>query len=110
MESLATAIRMGKDGRALAEWAALLRDANDLWAAAAAVAPTLGEVRMLLEQQLARPVLLTGTGSTLFALYPSSSDAADAGRSLAALALPALAGARLAAVDEVGPDPAWRFP
>ena len=62
-----------------------LRDANDLWPAAVAVAPILGEVRTVLEAQLDRPVLLTGSGSTLFALYPSSGDAADAGRSLAAL-------------------------
>jgi 4-diphosphocytidyl-2-C-methyl-D-erythritol kinase len=110
VESLASAIRLGMDGSALADWALLLRDANDLWPAAAAVAPTLVEVRELLEEHLDRPVLLTGSGSTLFALYSSSSDAADAGRSLAAHALPALGGARLAAVDEVGPDPAWRFP
>jgi hypothetical protein len=55
-------------------------------------------------------VLLTGSGSTLFALYPSSGDAADAGRSLVALARPELAGARFTSVDETGPDPAWRFP
>jgi len=110
VESLASALRSGMDGRALAEWAVTLRDANDLWPAAVAVAPILGEVRAVLEEQLERPVLLTGSGSTLFALYSSSGDAADAGRSLVALALPELAGARFASVDEVGPDPAWRFP
>jgi 4-diphosphocytidyl-2-C-methyl-D-erythritol kinase len=110
VEGLASALRIGMDGGALAEWALALRDANDLWPAAVTLAPILGELRTVLEEQLARPVLLTGSGSTLFALYPSSGDAADAGRSLAALALPELAGARLSAVDEVGPDPAWRFP
>jgi 4-diphosphocytidyl-2-C-methyl-D-erythritol kinase len=110
VENLAAALRSVMDGAALAEWAVLLRDANDLWPAAVALSPTLAEVRTTLEEQLTRPVLLTGSGSTLFALYPSSGDAADAGRSLVALALPELAGARFASVDEVGPDPAWRFP
>ncbi len=110
VESLASALRSGLEAGALAEWAVPLRDANDLWRAAVALAPMLGEVRAALEEQLARPVLLTGSGSTLFALYPSTADAADAGRALAALAMPELAGARFASVDEVGPDPAWRFP
>jgi 4-diphosphocytidyl-2-C-methyl-D-erythritol kinase len=110
VDNLAAALRSGIDGPALAEWAPVLRDANDLWPAAVTISPTLAEVRTTLEEQLARPVLLTGSGSTLFCLYPSSADAADAGRALAALALPELAGARFASVDEVGPDPTWRFP
>jgi 4-diphosphocytidyl-2-C-methyl-D-erythritol kinase len=110
VENLASALRSGIDGPALAEWAPLLRDANDLWPAAVAISPTLAEVRTTLEEQLARPVLMTGSGSTLFCLYPSSADAANAGQALAALALPELAGARFASVDETGPDPAWRFP
>jgi 4-diphosphocytidyl-2-C-methyl-D-erythritol kinase len=110
VEDLASALRPGMDGNALADRAAGLRDANDLWQAAVAIAPGLGELRTLLEKHLRRPVLLTGSGSTLFALYPSRGDAEDAGRSLAARSLPALAGARLNAVDDAGPDPTWRFP
>ena len=110
VERLAGALRTGIDGTALAGWGEPLREANDLWPAAVALSPGLDALRTTLEDVLARPVLLTGSGSTLYAVYPSSGDAADAGRSLAARALPDLAGARLAAVDEVGPDPAWRFP
>jgi 4-diphosphocytidyl-2-C-methyl-D-erythritol kinase len=110
VERLAVALRAGIDGTALAGWSQPLRDANDLWPAAVALVPGLHELRSTLEDVLAQPVLLTGSGSTLYAVYPSSGEAAEAGRSLAARALPDLAGARLAAVDEVGPDPAWRFP
>ncbi len=110
VDGLASALRSGMNGGALVEWATPLRDANDLWPAAVSLVPLLGELRTSLEEQLERPVLLTGSGSTLFALYPSSAEAADAGRTLAALALPELAGARFTSVDEVGPDPAWRFP
>jgi 4-diphosphocytidyl-2-C-methyl-D-erythritol kinase len=110
VERLASALRAGSDGDALVDWSVALRDANDLWPAAVALVPDLGVLRGRLEEELGRPVLLTGSGSTLYAIYPSVGEASDAGRSLAALAMPELAGARLAAVDEVGPDPAWRFP
>lgn len=62
--------------------AVALRDRNDLWAAALAVWPDLGELRAALEAQLGRPVLMTGSGPTLVALYPSSEEARQAARAL----------------------------
>jgi 4-diphosphocytidyl-2-C-methyl-D-erythritol kinase len=62
--------------------AAGLRDRNDLWAAALAVWPDLGQLRAALEARLGRPILMTGSGPTLVALYPSSEEARQAARAL----------------------------
>jgi 4-diphosphocytidyl-2-C-methyl-D-erythritol kinase len=94
----------------LAEAAGALREANDLWPAVVSLAPGLGLLRDELETRTGRPWLLSGSGSTLFAVYPSSTMAADAGRSLAAAEADALGGAMINAVDLVGPDPVWRYP
>ena len=55
--------------------AAGLRDANDLWPAAIRLRPDLVDLRMALEARLGRPLLLSGSGPTLLALYPSRADA-----------------------------------
>ena len=60
---------------ALAALATELRDANDLWPAAVALRPALADVRRDAETLLQRPVLLSGSGPTLFALYPSLPEA-----------------------------------
>ena len=57
-----------------------LRDANDLWLAAASLEPALPALRGDLERATGRPWLMSGSGPTLFALYPSVSEAAQAGR------------------------------
>jgi 4-diphosphocytidyl-2C-methyl-D-erythritol kinase len=75
IDRLAGSIRTGINGAALSALASSLRDANDLWAAALRLEPTLGPLRDHLEQAVGRPVLFTGSGSTLFALYPSMADA-----------------------------------
>ncbi len=54
-----------------------LRDANDLWPAAIRLRPDLADLRTGLEGRLDRPLLLSGSGPTLLALYPSRA-AADA--------------------------------
>ncbi len=94
----------------LVEAANVLRDANDLWPAAVALAPALGTLRDELERLTGRPWLMSGSGSTLFALYPSSTAAADDGRRIAGADLESAGGAALSAVDLVGPDPVWRYP
>jgi 4-diphosphocytidyl-2-C-methyl-D-erythritol kinase len=76
---LAGALDAGLDAEAFAGWAARLRDANDLWAPAARLRPELRTRRDALEAALERPVLLSGSGPTLLALYPSL-EAAEAGR------------------------------
>jgi 4-diphosphocytidyl-2-C-methyl-D-erythritol kinase len=86
-DALADRLRDGLDGPELAGLACGLRDANDLWPAALRLVPALGELRASLERATGRPFLLTGSGSTLFCLYPSPSQArAAAGTVNAALA------------------------
>lgn len=89
---------------------AALRDANDLWPAAASLEPRLGQIRDELERLTRGPWMMSGSGSTLFALYPSVDLATADGRQLVAAESESLAGAMIHAVDLVGPDPAWRFP
>lgn len=84
--------------------------ANDLWPAAAALEPSLPVLREKLEAAASRPWMMSGSGPTLFALYPSVTEAAQAGQALVASRLPSLEGALINAVDLVGPDPAWRYP
>jgi 4-diphosphocytidyl-2-C-methyl-D-erythritol kinase len=81
-DELAEALRAGLDGAGLAAWAGRLHGANDLWAAASRLSPGLATARDGLEQALGRPFLLTGSGTTLFAVYPSAEAAADAARQL----------------------------
>ncbi len=85
-----------------------LRDANDLWPAAVSLEPQLGELRDELEGSTGLPWLMSGSGSTLLALYPSAVEAAEAGRQLVHRPHPTLGGALVHAVDLDGPDPAWR--
>jgi 4-diphosphocytidyl-2-C-methyl-D-erythritol kinase len=109
-DALAAELRDKSSGEGLAAWAARLRDANDLWAAAASVEPRLGPLRQELERATAGPWLLSGSGSTLFALHPSPAAAVEAGRRLVAAESEVLGGAIINAVDLNGPDPLWRYP
>jgi 4-diphosphocytidyl-2-C-methyl-D-erythritol kinase len=101
--ALADALAEGADPATLASLAASLRDANDLWPAARTLLPTLGPLREALEAALGRPVLLTGSGPTLLALYPSPQDAQLAASGLAEAALPEAEGARLIATSTSAP-------
>ncbi len=62
----------------LLERAGILAVANDLAAAAAAVAPELGPFRRALGRIVGRPVGQSGSGPTLWVLYPSLAAAAGA--------------------------------
>jgi 4-diphosphocytidyl-2-C-methyl-D-erythritol kinase len=88
----------------------LLHDANDLWPAAASLEPRLAEIRDELERISTQPWMLTGSGSTLFALYPSPGEAAQAGRRLVSAESEVLRGAIINAVDLTGFEPLWRYP
>lgn len=105
--ALGAAFRGGLDAQALAAWGVRLRDANDLWPAAAALQPGLVNLRSTLERALARPFLLSGSGSTLFALYPWLDEAREAGRSLVSQG--GLDGATIFAVGLDIHHDAWRF-
>lgn len=90
--------------------ASRLRDSNDLWRAASSLEPALEPRRDELESATARPWLMSGSGPTLFAIYASAADAADAGRMVVRDRPAAIVNATFNAVDLVGPDPAWRYP
>jgi len=60
----------------------LHRLVNDLEPAAFAVEPLVGRLRTSLEEQLSRPVRMSGSGSTLFTLYDTEPDAKQAARQL----------------------------
>ena len=49
--------------------------ANDLFPAAAAIVPGLVPLRRALSRLLGRPIGLSGSGPTLWALYPSATEA-----------------------------------
>ncbi|HET7726829.1 MAG TPA: hypothetical protein VFK54_05825 [Candidatus Limnocylindrales bacterium] len=94
-EHLAAELRDGRLGtRDLLARAAVLASANDLAAAADAVEPGLLPFRRSLVRVLARPVGLSGSGPTHWALYPSldaaraASDALHAALAAGRLALP----------------------
>lgn len=83
---------------------------NDLWPAAASLALSLPGLRAALESHTNREWRMSGSGPTLFTLYPSVAEAVAAGKSLAVDPAPELEGCLINAVDFVGPDPAWRYP
>jgi 4-diphosphocytidyl-2-C-methyl-D-erythritol kinase len=108
--ALASALRAGITGAELADRAEGLVDANDLWVPAVGLAPELATLRATLVTATRRPWLLSGSGPTLFSLYPSLDAAVDGART-AARAVGSLPGPpRVVATDVDGPDPAWRFP
>lgn len=77
-EHLAAELRSGLAPADLLIRAGVLAVANDLAAAAAVVAPWLGPFRRALLRTLGRPVGLSGSGPTHWALYPSEAEASAA--------------------------------
>jgi 4-diphosphocytidyl-2-C-methyl-D-erythritol kinase len=76
-EHLATELRAGLDAASLVARAGVLASANDLAAAAASVVHGLTGLRRGLTRLLGRAVGVSGSGPTLWVLYPSAA-AADA--------------------------------
>jgi 4-diphosphocytidyl-2-C-methyl-D-erythritol kinase len=84
---LAAELAAGLRGADLVSRSGVLAAANDLAAAAAVVAPGLVSFRRALTRVLGRPVGLSGSGPTLWAVYPSlkaATGAADAARAAVA--------------------------
>lgn len=77
-EHFASEFGSGLTVRALLERAAVLASANDLLPAAVAVVPGLVGLRRGLARTLGRPIGLSGSGPTLWALYPSHEEAQGA--------------------------------
>jgi 4-diphosphocytidyl-2-C-methyl-D-erythritol kinase len=77
-EHLAEELRAGLTTGALIDRAGVLAVANDLAPAAAAVEPGLVALRRALLRRLGRPVGQSGSGPTLWVLYPSRAAAEEA--------------------------------
>ena len=83
-EHFASEFGAGLSGRQLLERAGVLAAANDLLPAAAAVVDGLVPCRRALTRLLGRPIGMSGSGPTLWALYPSLDDADQAAASVRA--------------------------
>ena len=77
---LAEELRAGLGAADLVARAGVLASANDLLPATALVVPALVPFKRALTRMLGRPVGLSGSGPTLWALYPSEDDAAGGRR------------------------------
>jgi 4-diphosphocytidyl-2-C-methyl-D-erythritol kinase len=93
-EHFAAEMGSGMSARTLLERAAVLASANDLLPAAASLLDGLVAFRRALFRLLRRPIGLSGSGPTLWALYPSLGEAEEAAAAVrdavttAALAVP----------------------
>jgi len=77
-EHFASEFGSGLSVQALLERAGVLASANDLWPAAAQVVPGLVPLRRALTRLVHRPIGLSGSGPTLWALYASAEEASAA--------------------------------
>jgi 4-diphosphocytidyl-2-C-methyl-D-erythritol kinase len=83
-EHLAQELGAGLHAEQLIARAGVLATANDLVSAAAAIVPELRTVRRAIARRLGRPVGQSGSGPSLWALYPSSAAAERAAQDLEA--------------------------
>lgn len=105
IDELAAELRAGTDPATIVGFAPRLRDANDMWPAAVSVEPRMDACRAALEDRLGRAVLMSGSGSTLFAVYPDPQGAREAMRLLHQDLPTAVAGAWVAASASGTPYP-----
>jgi 4-diphosphocytidyl-2-C-methyl-D-erythritol kinase len=75
---LAEELRSGLTAENLVARAGVLASANDLLPATSLVVPALVPFKRALSRLLKRPIGLSGSGPTLWALYPSETEATDA--------------------------------
>lgn len=106
--ALAELLRTGGSATELVALAPQLRDANDLWPAARACEPALVAVRAGLEAETGRPWLLSGSGPTLFAVYPSTAEAVAGAAGLRRSIGSGLEDAAIHPTGRAGSDEAWR--
>ena len=99
-QHLAAELSAGMSGEGLLQRAGALASANDLLAPARAVAPWLRPFDHALRRLLGRPLSLSGSGPTLFLLYPSQREAEEG----ATLIANALASGELLAPQGVTPS------
>lgn len=102
VDEIAGTLRESVDGMTLAATTMMLRDANDLWPAAARTSPGLEAARDATSAVLGRVILLTGSGPTLVAVYPSEAAATRAAVTLQAEAPAELEGAEIMTTSTMG--------
>jgi 4-diphosphocytidyl-2-C-methyl-D-erythritol kinase len=102
VDEVAELLREEVDGLTLAATTAMLREANDLWAPASRLLPGLAATRELAASILGRAVLLTGSGPTLVAIYPSEAAATRAAVALGATLAPEFEGATIITTSTIG--------
>jgi 4-diphosphocytidyl-2-C-methyl-D-erythritol kinase len=105
VDDLATELRAGASPATLVGLAPRLRDANELWSAAVALEPRMEASRAALEATLGVPFLMSGSGSTMYALYSDPDHARQAARMLEHDPDAELAGAWVAATATGTPYP-----
>ena len=99
-EHLAQELGKGLSATDLVARAGVLASANDLLAAASVVAPGLVAIRRALTRVLGRPIGLSGSGPTLWTLYPSLDEATAA----AALVETAVADGTIPSIGDAPPS------
>lgn len=97
VDELASLLRDGIDGMTLAATTAMLSDTNDLWTPAVRLSPSLAGLREAASDLLGHSLLLSGSGPTLFAVYPSDEAAERAARRLLDERIPELVDATIIA-------------
>ena len=102
VDEVAGTLRESVDGMTLAATTAMLREANDLWAPAARLSEGLAAARGAASLVLGRAVLLTGSGPTLMAVYPSEAAATRAAVALQTETLRELEGAEIMTTSTIG--------
>ncbi len=102
VDEVADLLRENVEGSTLAAATAMLRDANDLWAPASRLSPGLMAARDAAARILGRAVLLTGSGPTLFAVYPSEAAATRGAITLQTERLVVLEGAAIMTTSTIG--------
>ena len=102
VDDAAALLRESIDGMTLAATTAMLRDANDLWEPASRLSSELAAARDAAASVLGRAVMLTGSGPTLFAVYPSEAAATRAAITLQTERPAELEGAAIMTTSTIG--------
>ncbi len=102
VDEAAALLRESIDGMTLAATTAMLRDANDLLVPASILSRDLAAARDVAAAILGRAVMLTGSGPTLFAVYPSEAAATRAAITLQTARPAELEGAAIMTTSTIG--------
>jgi 4-diphosphocytidyl-2-C-methyl-D-erythritol kinase len=102
VDEMAALLGRGIDGPALATATRAIGDTNDLWPSAIRLSPGLAAAREAATRILGRAVMLSGSGPTLFAVYPSEAAATHAAITLQSERSAALRHAVISTTTSIG--------